>query len=208
MAGPVTADRSAGLQTLLRDARLWRGDGAAPLRATPTGLAALDALLPGGGWPLAALSEIIYPVPGVGELQLAMPLLARLTHARRPVALIAPPYDPYAPALQQQGLVLNQLIVVETLKASDALWAAEDLLRAHAGAVLLWQDGIEASAQRRLQLAAESGDSLALVYRRRQYTEEISVAALRLGIERVGSHAEIEVLKCRGARPRQRCTLQ
>src|SRR5690606_14127060 len=122
------------------------------------GLVALDALLPGGGWPLAALSEIVYPIPGDGELQLAMPLLARLTQARRPVALIAPPYDPYAPALQRQGLVLNQLVVVETFRTVDALWAAEDLLRAHAGAVLLWQDRIETGAQRRLQLAAENGD--------------------------------------------------
>lgn len=208
MAVPGTADRRVALQGLLRDARLWRGDGAALQRAAPTGFAALDALLPGGGWPLGALSEIVYPQPGVGELRLAMPLLAKLTQSQRNIALIAPPHEPYAPALRQQGLALDRVVVVAAAHAVDALWAAEELLRARAGAVLLWQDRIDASAQRRLQLAAESGDGCALVYRRRRRGNEASVAALRLGIARIGAQAEVEVLKCRGARPQQRCTLQ
>lgn len=196
------------LQTLLRDARLWRGDGQAPLRASPTGHAQLDAILPGGGWPLAALSEIVYPAPGVGELALAMPLLARLTQARRPVALVNPPLQPYAPALQRHGLILERSLVIDARDDVDALWATEELLRAQAGVVLLWQDHIEASAQRRLQLAAESGDSLVLVYRRQVATADASVAALRLRIARVHGEPQVEVLKCRGARPRQRCALQ
>src|SRR3546814_5121936 len=79
----------------------------------PTGHARLDAALPGGGWPCANLSEIVYVAPGVGELQLAMPLLARLTQAKRPLALIAPPHLPYAPALRQHGVALSKLTVVD-----------------------------------------------------------------------------------------------
>ncbi|MGH8446993.1 MAG: translesion DNA synthesis-associated protein ImuA [Solimonas sp.] len=199
--------RAQALQDVLRDARLWRGDGQAPLRAEPTGHAQLDALLPGGGWPCAALSEVVYPAPGVGELQLAMPLLLRLARARRRLAMVAPPHLPYAPALVQQGLDLHGLLVIDAIGEADALWAAEELLRAQAGAVLLWQDAIAPTAQRRLQLAAENGGGFALAYRRAARRDEGSVAALRLGIERVGASAHVEVLKCRGARPTQICTL-
>src|SRR3546814_808228 len=167
----------------------------------PTGHARLDAALPGGGWPCANLSEIVYVAPGVGELQLAMPLLARLTQAKRPLALIAPPHLPYAPALRQHGVALSKLTVVDTANDHDALWASEELLRARAGAVLLWHDTIDTIAQRRLQLAAETGDGIALVYRRLTRRDTASVAALRLKVEYVAGAPRIEVLKCRGARP-------
>ncbi len=192
---------------LLRDARLWRGNGQAPLRAEPTGHAALDALLPGGGWPCAALSEIVYPAPGAGELQLAMPLLVRLARAEQALAMVAPPHLPYAPGLVQQGLATQRLLVVDTRDEADALWAAEELLRARAGAVLLWQDAIAPTAQRRLQLAAEHGGGFALVYRCVARRDTASVAALRLGIERVAGSARVEVLKCRGARPDRACAI-
>ncbi|WP_051362273.1 translesion DNA synthesis-associated protein ImuA [Solimonas soli] len=203
--------RAQALHDLLRDARLWRGDGQAPLRAEPTGHASLDALLPGGGWPCAALSEIVYAAPGVGELQLAMPLLARLARGRRRLAMIAPPYVPYAPALAQHGLDAQALVVVDAGRESDALWAAEELLRAQAGAVLLWQDAIAPTAQRRLQLAAETGDGFALVYRRATTRDaagaSASVASLRLGIARERGVSRVDVLKCRGARPTRSCAL-
>lgn len=193
--------RAESLQALLRDARLWQGDRQAPLRAWPTGHAQLDAALPGGGWPCANLSEIGYAAPGTGELQLMMPLLARLSRAKRPFALVAPPHLPYAPALRQHGLALAQLTIIDTTNERDALWASEELLRARAGAVLLWHDSIDTIAQRRLQLAAETGDGIACVYRRLQRRDVNSVAALRLKVARVSGQVQIEVLKCRGARP-------
>jgi protein ImuA len=199
--------RTQALHDLLRDARLWRGDGQAPLRAEPTGHAELDAMLPGGGWPCASLSEIVYSAPGVGELQLVMPLLVRLAAARRRLAMIAPPYLPYAPALAQHRLDLRQLIVVDASRDADALWAAEELLRAQAGAVLLWQDTIASAVQRRLQLAAETGDGFALVYRR-VARDAGSVASLRLGIACESGASRVEVLKCRGARPTRICALR
>ncbi|HJP97120.1 MAG TPA: DNA lesion error-prone repair protein ImuA, partial [Rhodanobacteraceae bacterium] len=57
----------AALQPLFERGRLWRGQGnALPRSALPTGFAALDAVLPGGGWPAAALSEVLMSVDGVG----------------------------------------------------------------------------------------------------------------------------------------------
>src|SRR5271154_5486126 len=54
------------VQELLKHPGIWRRSSAAPLvRALPTGLAQLDALLPGGGWPCGALTEILFEYDGV-----------------------------------------------------------------------------------------------------------------------------------------------
>ncbi|HEX4855162.1 translesion DNA synthesis-associated protein ImuA [Arenimonas sp.] len=196
--------RAAALQDLLRDARLWRGDGAAAVSAEATGHPALDAVLPGGGWPRGAVSEILHAQPGMGELGLAVPLLVRLTQAHRPVAFIAPRCVPYAPALAARGVALAQVLVVETRQAVDALWAAEQLLHARAGAILLWAEP-DATALRRLQLAAEQGGACALLFRGPAAARESSVASLRLqlsrGLRGPRAPVQVQVLKCRGARP-------
>jgi protein ImuA len=195
------------LQTVLTDPRLWRGSGAAPLRAQATGWAALDALLPGGGWPCGALSEVLHAQPGVGELSLLLPLLARLTRAGRPVAFIAPPCRLHAPALMAGGVDLSHTLVVQPPHDSDALWSAEQLLHAGGAALLLWCRDIDTTAMRRLQLAAEHRDGLALLMRPLSAERSASVAALRLRIERVDGMPTVDVLKCRGARPTQRIAL-
>ncbi len=200
--------RAAALQVVLRDARLWRGDSAAPLRAEASGHATLDAVLPGGGWPLGALSEILHPRPGVGELSLALPLLARLTRAKKHVAFVAPPFIPYAPALANAGVELRYTLVVEPREVADALWSVEQLLHAQAGAVLLWQPRIDTTALRKLQLAAETGGGIGLLYRPLAAMSESSVAGLRLRIGREDSGVpSVEVLKCRGLRPPARYAL-
>ncbi len=57
---------------------LWRASqiGGAPGRITASGFAALDAQLPGGGWPHGVLTELLLPQAGVGELRLLSPALA------------------------------------------------------------------------------------------------------------------------------------
>src|SRR3546814_20097342 len=90
-----------------------------------------------------------------------MPLLARLTQAKRPLALIAPPHLPYAPALRQHGVALSKLTVVDTANDHDALWASEELLRSRAGAVMLWHDNHDTITPRPLQLVPATGDALA-----------------------------------------------
>ena len=94
------------LDGLLAARRLWRGQPAtqAPSDAIATGWAPLDAVLPGGGWPSAALSEVLLPADGVGELRLVWPALARLSQGDGVIALVAPPYRAYAPAWQAAGL--------------------------------------------------------------------------------------------------------
>ena len=75
-------------------------------------LRALDAVLPGGGWQRGTIVELMPADIGIGELQLLMPALARITNTDRHVALIAPPYIPFAPALSQHGMRLDRLLVI------------------------------------------------------------------------------------------------
>lgn len=93
---------AVGLNEVLRHPGVWRraSTSAPTLRTLASGCAELDALLPGGGWPVGALSEILLSQDGLGELSLLMPALAELTRRRRHVVFVAPPYVPYAPALQ------------------------------------------------------------------------------------------------------------
>ena len=64
-----------GVAELLRHPALWRAGDAGAAGTVPTGFHALDARLPGGGWPLATLIELLVPAAGVGEVRLLLPAL-------------------------------------------------------------------------------------------------------------------------------------
>ncbi|BCJ07403.1 hypothetical protein PRtIB026_A28780 [Pseudomonas sp. RtIB026] len=186
------------LDRLLDQRQVWRGRQA-QARAQglqPTGHASLDHRLPEGGWPAAALSELLLASPGCGELQLLWPTLARLTGEGQRVVLVAPPFIPYAPAWQAAGVDLRWLVQVDA-EAADALWAAEQCLRSGScAAVLCWPGYADDRALRRLQVAAETGDALAFACRPHQAALNPSPAALRIALDL--RPAQWRVLKCRG----------
>ncbi|KAF1006034.1 MAG: hypothetical protein GAK32_02552 [Pseudomonas fluorescens] len=185
------------LDSLFNGGRVWKGRPAAPPSSVhPTGLAALDAVLPTGGWPQAALSEILMAKEGVGELQLVWPALARLSARGERIVLVAPPYTPYPHAWQNAGVDLRHLSVIRA-EERDALWAAEQCLRSGScGAVLCWPGKVDDRALRRLQVAAETGQTLAFAWRSLNEAINPSPAALRLSVE--ADPARVRVLKCRG----------
>ncbi|NYZ64209.1 translesion DNA synthesis-associated protein ImuA [Luteimonas deserti] len=189
------------LDALLAARTVWHAGRGTPTMATgePTGHAALDAVLPERGWPRGALTELLLPADGVGELALLMPTLARMTAAGERVVLVAPPYLPYAPAWQAGGLDLMCLDIVEA-PPRDALWAFEQCLRSAAcAAVIGWPSSADDRALRRLQVAADSGGSCAFALRDRRHAVNASPAALRLEFQ--PEAAAWHVRKCRGAQP-------
>ena len=185
------------LEQLLDSRQVWRGQprGAQPeAAAQPTGHPALDARLPGGGWPPASLSEVLLAAPGQGELGLVWPVLARLSQQQQTVVLIAPPFLPHAPAWSRAGLALGQLHIVQATPR-EALWAAEQCLRSAAcAAVLCWPQTQDDRALRRLQVAAESGQCLGIAFRDARLARNPSPAPLRLQLD----DGQVRVLKCRG----------
>jgi hypothetical protein len=193
---------TAALEAVLHRHPVWRGGSVAqpPARAEPSGHAELDRELPGGGWPAGTLTEILCASHGIGELQLALPALAALSQAGGRIAWLAPPHLPYAPALAAAGLRLELLTVVRAPGRRDALWAAEQVLRAGAcRALLMWLPRAGYGELRRLALAAEAGAVIALLFRPLPAAQESSPAPLRLALEPNGGQLAVRIFKRRGA---------
>lgn len=154
-------------------------------QAQPSGYALLDAQLPGGGWPVGALSEVLQPLPGQHEWQLVLPALAQATAARTgAVVAVAPPYEPFGPALHSRGLTPDRVCVVRPgVEAAGALWAAEQALRCpDVLAVMAWLPQVVPAALRRLQLAAAQQRQLLWVFRPLEVAAQASPALLRLQV--------------------------
>ena len=184
---------------------LWRAAqlGRATTPGLSSGFAALDAQLPGGGWPTQALTELLLPHPGVGEWRLLAPVLAALQRGRgdrlrdlpRSVMLFDPPAQPCAWTLGALGLDLAQVVIVQgraaprgrarlgvSLPGLDTLWALEQALASgQVGAVLAWLPArLRGDALRRLQLAAQAHPGPAFLLREVQARLKPSAAPLRL----------------------------
>jgi len=190
------------LAKLLSHPAIWRGGDCAPEPASiASGFAELDAALPGGGWPVGALIEVLAAPAGIGELRLFFPALARLAAEARRVMVVSPPYPLHAPALAEAGIAPERVLVLDPASAEDALWSAEQCLGSGAlGATLCWLGHGDERALRRLQLAAERGAMLALVFRPLEAAREFSPAALRVSLSPEPDGAtRLEILKCRGA---------
>jgi protein ImuA len=179
-------------------ADVWRAHALAlaPQRTVATGDALLDQHLPGGGWPVGALTELLQ-APGVhNEWRLLAPALACCGVG--PVVLVAPPHLPFAPALAAQGVAARRLLwfklpssgsgsgpgargaAVQSASATP-LWATEQALRcAPVDAVLAWLPQARADQLRRLQLAAAEHHKLLFVMRSDQARKDASPAVLRL----------------------------
>jgi hypothetical protein len=201
-------DGASSLADVLADARVWKLKDASAAPARPvwsTGKSSLDARLPGGGWPTASLIEVLLDDTGLGEVQLFLPALVacqRSATGDAPwIVWIAPPHEPYAPALAQQGIELGRLLIVRPATATEALWAAEQALSSGVcAAVLLWLKGTDDRWLRRLKLAAEAGGSLGVLFRPERHRFESSPANLRIAMSRA-SPCVLDLLKVQGGRP-------
>lgn len=201
MAEPAPVS-GVSLSPLFDARRLWRGHARpAQVDGIPTGLAALDEALPLGGWPPAALSELLLPMDGVGELQLVLPTLAALATRERPVMLVTPPYLPGVAGWSARGLDMRHVLIAQAASCIETLWAMEQCLRSAAcSAVLGWPREADDRALRRLQVAADTGQTPAFVFRDRRHAEHASPAALRIELE-TRPVPQLRVRKCRGGQP-------
>jgi hypothetical protein len=191
---------ATALATLLSHPAIWRGNDVAPEpAAVPSGFAGLDAVLPGRGWPQGALTELLLEREGIGELRLTLPALVRIASQRRDIVWIAPPHQPYAPALTAAGLDLSRLYVVTCSSPQDALWAYEQALRApECGAAFAWLTTRDERVLRRLQVAAREGGTWGALWRRPGQGGSATAAPLRLALSREDGRLAVRVLKRRG----------
>ena len=193
---------------------VWRAHqlGRGREETVATGFGALDAELPGGGWPRRALSELLLPHEGIGELRLLAPALRQVAQAGRVVMLFDPPSPLCAPGWAQLGVPVERLLLVlprqplrgaarERLPQADVLWALEQALKSgHVGAVLAWLPArLKAEMMRRLQLASQAHDGPAFVLREVSAQQRPSPAPLRLVLQPGEADAlSVRLLKRRG----------
>jgi hypothetical protein len=191
----------APVEDILEQHRVWRGGGLKlAIPAVSTGYALLDESLPGGGWPSGALTEILCDREGIGELGLLLPALASLSWAGKRLVLLSPPHLPYALALAVAGLDLAQLALVHASARRDALWAAEQVLRARScHAFLGWFRRASYAELRRLAVAAQGSPAVIVLFRPREAAHESSPAALRIALDSDGDALAVRILKRRGA---------
>ena len=179
---------------------LWQGRSSCKESSSiATGFPVLDRAIPAGGWPRRALVEISVPYWGMGELRLLLPAMARLNQRKRRIMWIAPPYLPYAPALISAGLNLEYVMVVDA-QAGNISWAMERALCAEAcGMVLAWPSYLTDLETRRLQLAAEVGNTTGIVLHTIEAKWQAKTAALRLCIEAKADDLAVKITKARGS---------
>lgn len=186
---------------------VWRGGELERIvhATVPTGHAALDRELPGGGWPMGTLSEVLHDGVGIGEVRFLAAALARAAEGDRFIAWINAPHLPYAPALAQAGIPLARCLVVRPANREDALWSAEQALKSGAcGAVLFWLDATARQSQsdyawlRRLQMAAESGRAMAVLFRAASAESFSTPAHLRVAVARESGALRVRIPKRRG----------
>ncbi|MCU0940819.1 MAG: hypothetical protein MUC86_17295, partial [Burkholderiaceae bacterium] len=137
---PVAADLARTAADRRLERHVWRADDLPAddaALARPSGFAALDAELPGGGWPQGQLVELLLDTPGLGELSLLAPALAAVSAEQRACVWVLPVQAgprpaarvtsavplPYAPALRAAGIALARCMFVQPATPRESAWA-------------------------------------------------------------------------------------
>lgn len=187
--------------------------------AQSSGYPALDQLLPHGGWPERGLVELICPHKGIGELQLLLPLLRERSHSQQSILWIAPPYPLHGKALLDAGInTRNSFVIPSQTSCNQALWSIEKALQSQeCGLVLAWQNWLSARVIRRLQLAANEGGTLGILFHQRPAANspatlqlQLSSPVSRLHDEQTNRERSIDVMlkKARGSYRQGQVTLK
>ena len=195
---------------MLRDlrARIARIEGFSPerqARTCPTGWAAVDAVLPGGGLLEGALHEIHSPDPADGAaFGFALRLLARF-QARPPglaVLWASCRADLFAPGLRSAGADPARLLIARCRDAEELLFAFEEGLKFQALSAVFGEIGeLDFTLGRRLQLAAADAGVNLILLRPARFGAEPSAAVTRWRVASCPGGWSLTLFRCRGGNP-------
>ncbi len=197
----------SSISSLLREqiARL-EGTPTASARAVPTGLTALDAVMPWNGLPQGAVHEFANPDAVDGAATgFVLHLLAKLL-AKAPDKVVlwaSCREDLFAPGLRHAQVDPGRLIFARCRSTTEVLAALEDGLRCPALAAVVGEiiAGLDFTMSRRLQLAAASSGVTLLLLRPKLVSA--SAALTRWRIESCPGGSTISLIRCRGGRSGQ-----
>lgn len=184
------------------ESAIWRGDAlGTPVTTTVgTGFDALDAQLPGKGWPCQSLTEVLQVQSSVLEWRLLAPAMRTLVGQGKQIVVVGPPKAPHLPGLRHLGLDERQLVWIDAQKPVERLWVTEQLIKANAAGMLVsWLPQARQEQIRRLQVCAQSCDGPVILCRPTAAAHEASAAPLRLQAHLgIDWELRIHLLKRRG----------
>lgn len=186
---------------------LWRahqlGSASQHSKSIPSGFSDLDQQLPGGGWPSSNLIELLLKHYGIGELRFLIPALRALAMARKQLVFMNPPFLPLPNVLEQFGIPAECVVLIETAKPENRLWAIEKLIQSDScGALLIWlpkESFLQPHQLRRLQYQAHKSRGLSFVFRPLEAQQQPSPASLRLTLTAHSPNVlKVRLIKRRG----------
>jgi cell division inhibitor SulA len=203
------------LEDIFRRTDTWRGMGQShtaflganalsannethALEGVETGFAALDAQLYNRGWPLGGSIEVISEQCGLDAMGIFMPIMKKQSGLGRWQVFIDPPYTPYAPLLAGEGIDLQEIMLVHPRDREELLWSTEQALRSKTcGVVFVWFGATDYryAELRKIQLAAASHGTLAVLFRSTEALSQPSPASLRVQME---GYRQLKIIKQRG----------
>ncbi|BAZ95102.1 CDP-6-deoxy-delta-3,4-glucoseen reductase [Thiohalobacter sp. COW1] len=134
-------------------------------RVVTTGIPALDACLPAGGWPRVGLIELRVEDAGAAMLPLLLPHMAQLSQASRWQAWLSPPFAPYLPALERAGVAADHLLLIRPRSHQNGLEVLERALAlGNFVSVFAWPLAQETDLMQRLRAAAQRGQCQAFLF--------------------------------------------
>lgn len=165
------------------EAALWRGDqlGSPVTSVVSSGFAALDAELPGAGWPCHSLTELLQAQPTVTEWRLLAPAMCQVVARGGHIVVVGPPKSPHLPGLKYAGLDERHLVWVQAEAPAERLWVTEQLVKTNAAGLLVsWLPQARQEQIRRLQVCAQACDGPVFLCRPAAAEHEPSAAPLRV----------------------------
>lgn len=114
----------------------------------PTGIEAIDKVLPGGGFPGGRLSEVS-GARSSGKTSVALGVVAQATAAGHPVAWVDLADTFYPPSAAEAGVDLGQLLILRPGTVALGLKAVDILLRGRAFPVVVLDWGLEPPRDKR-----------------------------------------------------------
>ena len=165
-----------------------------------SGSAALDGLLPEGGFRRGILVEWLAAAGGSGACTLALHAAGEACREGGALVVLDRRRGFYPPAAEACGIDLAQMVVVRAASQRDEAWATDQALRSPGvAAVLCWPEKLDEHTFRRWQLAAESSGALGLLLRCDAVRNAPSWAEFKLLVSpRAGSSSvQVELLRCR-----------
>ena len=175
-----------------------------------SGLPALDALLPGGGFASGTLVEWLSEGFDESATTLAIMVAGNLMRGRGTLVVVDARREFFPPGAAKLGVDLDRTVVAQPEDAQAEVWALEQSLRSEAvSAAVGWIDDVSDTVLRRLQLAAEIGGGIGLLVRPASRRTTKSWADMRLLVHPVPTgdspaapwRVRVEMLHCRGGFP-------